>query len=104
MKTITQILTATPTHPRACAQIDVTEFEDRFMAYDRDNDKVHVLNRSAVEVLELCNGDRSAPDIAEALQLSYGLDTPPRREVDEILSRMEQTGLIGFHGPAVEAI
>ena len=74
------------------------------MAYDRDNDQVHVLNRSAVEVLELCNGDRSAAEIAETLQLSYGLDTPPRREVNEILARMEQTGLIAFHDPALEAI
>lgn len=98
-----QTSTATLAHPRACKQIDVTEFEDRFMAYDRNNDQVHVLNRSAVEVLELCSGDRSADEIAEALQHSYGLETPPRREVDEIITRMEQTGLITFHNPALVA-
>ena len=103
MENATQTSSAMPPHPRACAQIDVTEFEDRFMAYDRDSDQVHVLNRSAVEVLELCSGERSASEIAESLQRSYGLETPPRREVDEILTRMERTGLIAFSNTLLKA-
>ena len=104
MENTTQTSAATLAHPCACSQFDITEFEDRFMAYDRDNDQIHVLNRTAVEVLELCTGDHSAARIAEARQRSYGLDTPPRREVDEILARMERTGLIEFHNPALEAV
>ena len=74
------------------------------MAYDRARDQVHVLNRSAVEVLELCDGSRSESDIAAALQRSYGLDVPPLREVNQILARMEQTGLIALEGCALETI
>ena len=51
------------------------------------------LNASAVEVLELCDGERSLDDIAAALSERYeGADV--RDDVAELVDAMAQKGLL----------
>jgi hypothetical protein len=74
--------------------LEVTREEDGFIVHDRDRDRVHYLNHTGVLVLELCDGTRSAAAIARLIQRAYGLDEPPQREVDEVLGRMKDEGLV----------
>ena len=51
------------------------------------------LNPSAAEVLELCDGERSADDIAAALSERYG-GADVSGDVRELLDGMAQKGLV----------
>ena len=51
------------------------------------------LNPTAAEVLELCDGERSADDIAAALSERYG-GADVADDVRELLDGMEQRGLV----------
>jgi pyrroloquinoline quinone biosynthesis protein D len=51
------------------------------------------LNPTAAEVLELCDGERSVDDIADALSARYdGADL--RDDVQELIDAMAQKGLV----------
>jgi pyrroloquinoline quinone biosynthesis protein D len=51
------------------------------------------LNRTAAEVLELCDGERSLDDIVGALSARYqGSDL--HRDVEALVDRMTQRGLV----------
>ena len=51
------------------------------------------LNETAAQVLELCDGERSADDIAAALAERYG-GADVADDVRELLDGMEQRGLV----------
>ena len=81
-------------HPRRIDGLEVNPVEDGFMIYQSDKDRVHYLNHTAVLVLELCDGQRSAAEIAELVKKAYGLPKLPRKEVDETLAKMTSEGLV----------
>jgi hypothetical protein len=81
-------------HPTRVETLEITREEDGFIVYQAARDRVHYLNHTGVLVLELCDGHRSPADIAALIQRAYALPAPPRREVDEILVRMKDEGLI----------
>lgn len=80
--------------PRRIDGLEVNPVEDGFMIYQSDKDRVHYLNHTAVLVLELCDGRRSATAIAELVKKAYGLPKLPRKEVDETLAKMTSEGLV----------
>lgn len=81
-------------YPRRIDGLEINPVEDGFMIYQPDKDRVHYLNHTAVLVLELCDGRRSAVEIAELVKKAYGLPKAPRKEVDEALARMTGEGLV----------
>ena len=75
-------------NPKRVDGLEINPVEDGFMIYQPDRDRVHYLNHTAVLVLELSDGQRSATEIAGLVQKAYGLPKPPRKEVDETLVKM----------------
>jgi hypothetical protein len=80
--------------PERIEGLEITRVEDGFLIYQRDRDRVHYLNHTAVLVLELCNGRNGAGEIAELVRKTYGLPRAPEREVDEVLGQLHDEGLI----------
>jgi hypothetical protein len=55
------------------------------LLHDPAHGKVHVLNATAGAVLEMCDGARSAEEIARSLCDATGTDTVVARDVEAIL-------------------
>jgi hypothetical protein len=84
-------------NPEQDAGLKIFEADDGYIVYHRERDRVHFLNHTAVLLLELCNGQHSVPEMIAILGKSYGLDTPPEKEVMDIINKFEQEGLIKFN-------
>jgi glycosyltransferase involved in cell wall biosynthesis len=82
-------------NPRRVRGVKIVRFADGFQVHDRANNQVHYLNQTAVLVLQLCNGKRSARDIAQLLASQFELRRPPLNEVKQLLSTMEDKGVVG---------
>jgi len=61
-------------HPRPTGSYEGTDLGDEFLFYDRERDRVHVLNFTAREIFLLCDGERDEGKIAQALAEKYELD------------------------------
>jgi hypothetical protein len=79
--------------PRAVAGFDVAEAEDGFVVTD-PHGGVHHLNHSAMFILECCSGNADAAEIAEELQVAYGLADPPHELVAQCLGQLAEAGLL----------
>jgi hypothetical protein len=73
--------------------IDITEIDDGFVAYDESRDRVHHLNHSAAMIFALADGTRSEAEIAELLGEHFKLDAPPVEEVRTVLQQFADEGL-----------
>ena len=65
------------------------------LAYDRANQRVHVLNASAREIHLLCDGTRTLEQIAGTLVETYGIDM--ETALDDLratLKRFVELGLV----------
>jgi hypothetical protein len=56
--------------------------------------RVHHLNNTASIVLQLCDGERSAAEIAEVVAESFGLANPPVAEVSACIERLRRAGVL----------
>jgi hypothetical protein len=65
---------ATEQHPRPTGSFEGTDLGDEFLFYDREKDRVHVLNNTAREIFLLFDGNRNEGDVARTLAAKYGLD------------------------------
>jgi hypothetical protein len=82
---------------RTCDDVDVVELaEDELVARSPDRTHAMVLNATASAVLELCNGEHTASDMARFLH-----DTLPTSElskvegdVDAILRELCEAGIV----------
>lgn len=81
--------------PTQALGLEINECTDGYVIYQNEQDKVHFLNHTAVVVLELCTGQNTAADIAQALAEAYGLETPPLAEVNAALETLVAEGLAG---------
>jgi hypothetical protein len=80
--------------PSMTSELELTDVEDGFVAYDPERDRVHFFNHTAAVVFELCDGTKSEKDIAVLLQRAYELPDPPEAEVVECLAQLRSEGLI----------
>ena len=55
------------TNPRTIDGIEVRHAGNDVIVYDPSNDRIHILNATAGRVLDLCDGDHDAEQIAAAL-------------------------------------
>src|SRR5690349_18280966 len=69
------------------------------VVYDRANNRVHGLSRTAGAVLELCTGRLSASEIAHVVGDACGLSEPPEAEVSACLDAMRAQLLIADGEP-----
>ncbi len=81
-------------HPRAAEGLETHEVADGYIIYQRDRDRVHYLNQTAVIVLALCTGKNCATEMPELLRSAFGLASAPVAETRDCLERLVEEGLI----------
>ena len=80
--------------PSVIDGLDVNEVKDGLIVYESKWDRVHYLNSTASIVFTLCDGSHTATDIADLIAIAFGLDSPPKVEVDDCLATFSKEGLL----------
>jgi PqqD family protein of HPr-rel-A system len=73
--------------------LETDEVEDGFVVYQPDRSRVHYLNPTANLILELCDGEMTAAEIADVMAQAFDLAEPPMQEVEEALATLAAEGL-----------
>jgi hypothetical protein len=81
-------------HPAKRTDIELTEVEDGYVAYDETAGRVHHLNVPLVAVFDLATGDRTVDEIAAAIATEFGLAKPPLADVEAAIEQLRQEGLV----------
>ena len=82
-------------NPEKVPEIELRRAGDEVLVHDLAGGKVHVLNGTAGYVLELCDGTRSATEIARTLSNATGADySTVANDVDVILREFESLKLL----------
>ena len=76
-----------PSKPIAIEGLEVRRTGLDVIVHDPENEKIHILNRSAGDVLALCDGEHDPEQIAASL--SAGTDAPQDRVLDDVLAALE---------------
>ena len=72
---------------------------DEYLIYDREADKVHVLNATAREIYLLCDGERSVDAIAAEMQTKYGIEADlAERDTRQTLEDLDSLGVLNWSG------
>lgn len=80
--------------PKIADDIDISLVEDGYVIYQKERDKVHYLNKTAILVLESCTGNNTASDIQRIMMEAYDLPEAPEKEVTDCLNTLFEEGLI----------
>jgi hypothetical protein len=80
--------------PKQVEGLELTPVEDGATIHEPQTDRVHYLNPTAALVLELCDGNSDAAEIARLLQDHFKLAAPPQAEVEALLSQFMDEGLV----------
>jgi PqqD family protein of HPr-rel-A system len=81
--------------PKPTGAFEGTDLGDEYLFYDRENDRVHVLNTTAREIFLLCDGKRSEEEIAGNLAETYDLDSETAtRDTRQTLERLYELGVL----------
>ena len=80
--------------PKVSDGIDINEVEDGYVIYQKEKDKVHYLNKTAVLVMEACTGRNTTAEIGKLVKDAYGLPEVPEKEVADCLESLFQEGLV----------
>jgi|GEM_PF-644013 len=86
--------------PRAIAPLEIRTVGPDVLVHDATHAKVHVLNRAAARVLELCDGTLGVD--ALAARLAAGTSAPPERvraDVQRIVEVFAGLGLVSYARP-----
>jgi len=81
-------------HPKRAGDYEIHCVSEGYVVYQEGRDRVHYLNHTALLVFEFCDGTRGPEVIASALQELYGLDAPPRTQVEQLLADLTSEGLV----------
>lgn len=77
------------------------EGPDGALLYDPDTDRVQVMNYTALRIFRLCDGTRTAAEIAEALAEEF--DDVPATVADDVADMLRRMETFGFLRPIAEA-
>jgi hypothetical protein len=80
--------------PSMAEGLELNESEQGVVIFDPGTDRVHHLNNTAAIVLELCDGHRSAEEIAALLGSAFAMAEPPIIETRRCLGQLRQEGLV----------
>jgi Coenzyme PQQ synthesis protein D (PqqD) len=89
--------------PRQAAGLETAELPGGLMLRQAEPPRVHQLNNTASIVWEMCDGQRTLVQIAEALAGAFELDAPPLAEAAACVAELRQTEVLRdrAHYPAV---
>ena len=74
--------------------LEINEVTDGFLVYQRDRDRVHLLNATATLVLESCDGTIAAADLPPLIAAAFDLGAPPVDDVADCLATLLREGLL----------
>lgn len=81
--------------PRPKAEITKYDLVTEYVIYDTSVDRLHVLNETARAIFLLCDGSRTADEIAAALLETYDLDpAAAQRDVRIVIEDLVRIGLM----------
>ena len=90
------VVMTTPKIPKPTSTFEGTDLGDEYLFYDRENDRVHVLNTTAREIFLLCDGKRNEDEIACSLAESYDLEQATAgKDTQDTLTRLYELGVLG---------
>ncbi len=74
--------------------LEVQVVGNRVVAFEMVSNRLHYLNPTAALILELCDGNRSAEELARLVQDAYGLEQAPVDEVVKGLATLRKSGIV----------
>lgn len=81
--------------PRQSPTVSVKEIDGQLLVLDRPNGKLHELNATARFIWELCNGQNTTDEIAEAMVATFDIDSETAsQDVMVTLEQFEASRLI----------
>ena len=81
-------------NPRKADDLEIRTVGEEVLVHHVSAQKVHILNRTAGQILDLCDGRRTSQDIAESIAQATGADRDQvGRDVDGMLAEFEKLGL-----------
>lgn len=83
---------------RPLAKTDGRDLGDEYLFYDRERDRVHVLNETAREIFLLCDGSRTQDEVASAFAEKQEIDkTIAKADAVAVLRNLSELGLIVYN-------
>jgi hypothetical protein len=87
--------------PVRAADLEISEVTDGYVVSRPDEPRIHYLNPTAALILEACDGQTAAAQLAELVAAAFGLAQPPLEDVHRCLAALEHEGLLDpLPGPA----
>lgn len=74
--------------------LEINVMHDGVVIYQHDRNKIHYLNHTAGLVLELCDGQHKATELAAIIAETYGLPAPPLDDVANCLQELVAKELV----------
>jgi Coenzyme PQQ synthesis protein D (PqqD) len=88
-------MVSSPTHrPVRTDGLEINEVADGLVVYQAAPERVHYLNNTAAVVFELCDGDLTVAEIADALRRLFSLASAPTAEVEACLVELAAKGVV----------
>ena len=80
-------------------EANTRDLGDEFLAYDREHNRVHVLNTTAREIFMRCDGTRTLTQIGDELAAQFDVDRETAlADLAVTIDRLAALGLIEFEG------
>ena len=71
---------------------------DEYLFYDRDHDRIHVLNVTAREIFLLCDGEHTEDEIGEIVAKRFDVEEDKARvDARELVRALIELGLVSYH-------
>lgn len=81
--------------PRPATNLLGKDLEEEYAFYDKRGDAVHLLNATAREIFLLCDGSRSAEEVARALAERFGVDDETaKQDASLTINRLIELGIL----------
>jgi hypothetical protein len=74
--------------------VEINNVPDGAMVYQKDRERVHFLNPTALIIYELCGLKKSTQEIEGFLAGAFGLAEPPTAAVRDCLVSLVEEGLV----------
>ena len=82
-------------NPEARKDLYIRSLRDEKVVYDKENGRVHFMNRTTTFIFELCDGTHSKEDIIESLLDRYDVTREKaEKDVDSILKDMANNKIL----------
>jgi SAM-dependent methyltransferase len=83
-----------PERPVRADELEVYEVADGLVVYQAKPERVHYLNNTAAIVFELCNGEKTIPEIRRELAAVFGLSEPSPGLVETCMEDLRSKGVV----------